>query len=535
MIISLRNPKKNKTNNEGIGSQYKDLLTIVIVYTVAHIGIVLSAQAVFWDDWVIYNHNLNQLVEAATLGGRPWDGYLYFYFMKMGLHAVRIWTFFAHLLSSIFLYYILKNGTSLNREASLFIVIFFSVSPFFLSRVAIVLVWYTTAYFLFFYAWFLSVLSIQNKKKSIKYLSVLCFLLSFTTPSLLVFYIFPFLHILILTNLENHSLNVNVLLKKNYLYLLIPFVFYIVKTALFSPTGEYTNYNAIDLDNLVQRIYTPLLIVRNYFRHIIDLDKLLLTCSVGFFYYMVYLLRPGSPSGSQAVDYRTSAKLVFAGIIIYLVGLFPYMLVNKTALFYDWVSRHQLLLPLGFALFAAGFTMLISKKMRLFIVSLIAGSSIAFCINSYYSYGIDWIKQEALVKIIRNNKNIKTGTTFTIVDMTKRYNAKQRFFRIYEYNGILKQAFDGEETRLGSEDIDYNNWPENFFTTPEYRNRMVRYNMSDYVPKPIDCKVVIDYGDYLLSFGNLFRLLVIKYWGDSNEYNIHLGNVLDVSCKTEKN
>ena len=71
-------------------------------------------------------------------------------------------------------------------------------------------------------------------------------------------------------------------------------------------------------------------------------------------------------------------------------------------------------------------------------------------ISNYLTFGIDALKQDAMVLRFRNQNEIAAAATVLVEDSATSLSA-DRGFTFYEYNGMLKQAF-GDERRLGIED-----------------------------------------------------------------------------------
>jgi hypothetical protein len=207
-------------------------------YTTSHIWILFIANAVYWDDWILFKGDyeivINMFImQAATLFYL--EGYAHVLLLKIGPWIYRVLTFLMMFMAGVFLYDILKKYKEINSEIRFFIVLLFLIFPFYTARVALIDLRYTVCYFLFFYAWYLL---FKNR-----FASMILFFMSFNTQSLLVFYILPMIELLIFHKGFLSYSNFKKFFFKNINFLIIPFIFFALKIFAFPSSGLYLDYN----------------------------------------------------------------------------------------------------------------------------------------------------------------------------------------------------------------------------------------------------------------------------------------------------
>lgn len=218
----------------------------------------------------------------------------------------------------------------------------------------------------------------------------------------------------------------------------------------------------------------------------------------------------------------TDTTFFLTGIILILVGLFAYLAVGKIPGYYDWNSRHELLLPLGFSfvLFfgfntAAGLLKL-NRTIRMVLLSVVIVFCICACMSNYLAYQKDDYKQLSLMEQFKSSDVMKNYTTFLFVDEVRDLNARDRAYRFYEYTGMMAYVFD-DEKRFGCEQ-------DSFTSVSDYQDYQ-NYKYRDYVEQSPQYVVTIEKGSYDLDYVNLFRLMLDERF-DRDSFNRDIGNVV---------
>jgi hypothetical protein len=410
----------------------------VAFYFVTHFGLLLISNAIYWDDWILFQGQPGVVIDtfiqqAATLFYL--EGYLHVFLLKVGPWIYKLATFFLMLMTGFFVNEILKRHSFFGEDLRFFIVLFFLIFPFNTARVALIDFRYTVCYFCFFYAWYL-----MDKRK---YVSAVLFFISFNTQSLLVFYALPVVELFFLGRHHQSMPLLRKFICRDILFLIIPFAFFFAKVIVFPSSGLYLDYNRqYSLSNLFS---SPV----QQFWNIFEFNIRPLHWAVIFFLTLVaaYLLRGPMNGALTEKTKKGSLVLIAVGLFAFVLGAFPYWILGHVPTFNEWTSRHQLLLPLGFSLTFVGASLFFfSNSIAKWIFSLALGFSLWINVTNYVRLFIDWEKQKTLITLIANNEAIKKSKLIVFDDSTKSLNALDRGYRDYEWNGLVKAAF-GDEKR----------------------------------------------------------------------------------------
>ena len=427
MFTGIKVPLGNMTKSK------KDIFLWGMFYLVAQGGILLIPNAIYWDDWVFYRQDHDIIFDATRQLGSMFNlwGHLHVTMLKVGPWIYKVLTFILMFASGLLLNLILKRHSNITTETRFFVVLFFLVLPFNIARVALVDFPYTLCYFLFFLAWMLM--------DRYRVLALPLFFLSFNTNSLLVFYAVPFLDMLYrgghLSSLKS-ALRFGI---RRIDYILLPFVYFFIKVYLYPPSGIYEGYN--QSYNVINLIFSPMF-------QMYDLFRLNISVGLCLFLSLFAFLLIKNRSLISIEKERTPWRLLALGLLVFLLGAFPYWILGYVPTFHEWTSRHQLLLPLGSALVIVGVLSINHLSDKMGVISIIIGASLAFNVETYATLFIDWQKQVQLMHLFANNTDIERAGLIVFEDKTESLNALERKYRFYEWNGILETTF-GKDTRFG--------------------------------------------------------------------------------------
>lgn len=445
---------KNTTKIFGIESS--SFYQLFLLYAVAHFGILLIPNAIFWDDWVIFNVTSAGILRIWQMAGSILniEGYSHVAMLSVGPWTYKVLTFILMFFSGIALWKILEKQKWIDTNSRFLITLFFLLLPLNSARVALINFRYTLCAFAFFVAW-----SLLGKKR-FRLLSLLLFFFCFTTNSLLFFYALPIA--------EWYFRDGNKLTFSNAIkwglsrldFFILPFIFWFIKTRFYKPYGLYATYN--ENFNPKNLIADPILMFE-------DLTKLHINVLFLFFFLALgyWLLNLPTPEQEQ----KSSRRLGLLGLIALGAGLFPYWIVGAIPTFQDWSSRHQLLMPLGVACLVVAmlnaFKSETSKAVAVFMV--------AFCLalncQNYVDFFKDWSKQKEFLSLVLADPKIKEAKFIVIDDRTS--NALNRNYRFYEWNGLMKLAFK-DQTRFAvslQELQPYQNGEYDRFVSESYNNK----------------------------------------------------------------
>ena len=419
------------------------LINLLFIYLLAH-GLSLSAAgSVFWDDWTVYRTSTEDIIFRFEQANLPLNisAYLHILFIKAGpwlykslALALMFWT--GLLAQKIVIRTLVALNWTLPEaiNISYTVTLLFLVLPFNMARSLVIIFPYVFNYFLFFLAWAL----IDRQKIA----SLILFTLSFTINSLLAFYLVPMVDVY-LRNYKTIGIDLRNwfdFLKKRLFFLILPLAYFGIERKWFKPHGIYSGYNE-DYD-VVKLIKAPILEIANFFDVNLNFGLTLIIFSA--FCAMIQnrpLYLPNRP-----LNVKNWFKL---GFMIFLVAGLPYWLLGRVPSFNAWSSRHQLLMPLPFAILLTG--ILIAQKNKIlssYLLVLFVSTSMSYSTSCYIGYYTDWQKQKQLIELFKTNKDIQDNALFLFDDLSISKNYHSRTYLVHEWNGLLENAFH-DQKRLG--------------------------------------------------------------------------------------
>jgi hypothetical protein len=508
-------------------------LMAALLYLISYGVTFLYLDAIYWDDWVLFNVEPEIIIDTFKQAGLPfaWAGHLHVGLLKVGPEIYRILTFILMFLSGYLLWLIIGSIAAINQLERNLIALFFLILPLNAARVALINFPSTLCHFSFFLAWYLLVCRTGFISKG---LSLLLFLFSFTVNSLLVFYALPIAHAVYLS--AGFNLKKTVMwASKSFLFLMAPFVWFYVKTHYFAPYGLYAESHALKLDEALKGLLlgAPLVIIfitwlvkmRQGKSNPVDGGLALLFWGAVITWLAVFpyvaagrlqsfggwqsfhdwqsrhqLLMPlGAAvamvgahswiSRGNTLRFAALALLVF-GVVFTWLAVFPYLAVGRLPSFDDWQSRYRLLMPFASAVAIVGAASWISygNAVRFALLAL----AISSLVNLYVAleYHVDWIKQREVLQLISRSDEIKAARTILFDDRAAYFNARGRTYRFYEYNGWFKFVY-GDQTRWG---MDQGAWegPLTAQLPDQYKQCISKhYNASEYIRSAPDLIVRI--------------------------------------------
>ena len=418
----------------------KYALLLCFFYLLAHGGILLIPNAIYWDDWVLYRNETSVILdEFRQLGSMfNFSGYLHIGLLEIGPWIYKWLTFILMFASGLLLNEVVKRHGTVSETSRFFIVLLFLILPFNMARVTLICFPYTLCYFLFFLAWVLM--------DRFRLLALALFFLSFNTNSLLVFYAVPFFDKLYREKVYLNIKTLKTCIKNNLDFILLPLIFFYIKIHFFKPYGNYTGYNEdFSIQNVKKGLHDQYWGSKDYILNsLFDLNQNYLVL-LAFLFIIFYLSTPKLFTSKINLSFNFSALGVLIGIIVFLFGVFPYWVVGLTPAFLDWGSRHQILMPLGVSIILACALSYNKMHPTIFrgLFSIIAALCLLLNIIAYRDFFIDWQKQNQLVNFFIKNEQIKNSRLLLFSDTTK--NALSRKYRFYEWNGLLKLAYNNEK------------------------------------------------------------------------------------------
>lgn len=421
--------------------------------------IIIFNDYIYWDSWV------GNPAITAIESGRPWLAPIWATISSSPKYIAlaRFFNCLSYNLTGIFLYFILRKVKLFSEGEDQLITLAFLLVPIGCANLIFDYGYYMHTLFLFTLASFFLVVSYESKYRLfLVFLSAVLFFLSFTTNSLLVFYCIPYAFIcwksfLFSDRWRNRIFNLFV---TNAIFFLLPFMFFLLINLFFKPYGAYLNYNSIRIDSILQA-FKETFGFDNFFNSLIEPIQTSFN-NFGTTWYLSAPLFLGifTYLNSRITPFKNRSFLrdllfVSVGILLITLATIPYFTVGNSPNQYDWNSRNQLLVPFGFALIFV-FTILQTTSLlnnnhhlKILIFSLTFASFINQNIYRMTAYLLDGLKQASLAYHLKNNVDIKPARTILFFDRMPEYNAQDRWYRFYEYTGILKSIY-GDETRFAS-------------------------------------------------------------------------------------
>ncbi len=394
---------------------------------------------VFWDDWYIYRADAGDLYERArqmgTILSPAWTA-IHIFLLKFDPWIYKALTFILMFLSALLLNQIIKRNSNINESIRLTIVILFLVLPYNQVRPLMATSQYTICYFLFFLAWYLI-----DKQKII---SVVLFSISFYTNSLLMFFLIPVVELYFLENRRVYLRSIVKFSIKYFYLLLLPFLYFTIKIVFFKPFEMYENYN--NSYDIVRGIKAPILQFANIFDVNINLGLFAVIFIISCWLFRGIKL--------QKIELSVSLLGMAAGVIIFILGAFPYWILGRVPTFNEFSSRHQLLMPLGTAVFWSYCLASFNSNSRRVGLSVLVSLSLAIGMVSYLNLYIDWKKQKQILTFLKKDPISKNSDLVLFEDNSMSMNFNKRELKPYEWNGLLSSAFS-DQKRLGLNKNEY--------------------------------------------------------------------------------
>ena len=485
--------EKNKTLSE-----YKYIVALILIYFAAH-GISCVISGIWWDDWTIWMSSSETIKNTFWSNGLPWEAYNLFSVMWIPNNGYKIIVFLLFLLGGIFFYNILLTINLFNEKDAFWIAAIYMTVPVNDARITLICYGYTLSLFLFLLAFFLITKMEQFslvKRRIVKVISLLLFLYSYTTASLLVMMCTVWLYLLYKT-IKTHKGKSYMAYVKTFVltywdFLILPFIYFFIKNIFFRPSGRYANYNSVTTQALVKGVVlapfasvkTFAIIVYNYCKQFGLISIILIA-----FIVVVYFVKVGKKDFLKEKKQIKRNLLMFGiGALAYMAGVFPYIVVRAGAIVCTGVGgRDSMMAGFGISIMLYSFVKLTNfphmLQKTVFITAIILG---IFHFNNWYlNYQEDWYQQLRFANEVAENKELKNDTT-VLCDFS--YESPCGATRFYTLNGISyyitgkKDKFYMSSIQDLQYGVEYNIYFKEGFNADDY----------DFYDTTVDSVLVID-------------------------------------------
>lgn len=401
----------------------QELIYLTSIYTVAW-GPLLLLNTNLWDDWMLETSSHEVVRNYYSARGTSYEFWYWSTGWMLSPLFFRLVTFFSYFIGTILFGLILFKLPEriFTRNSIVSIIAISLVLPLNLARASNCVSHYALTFFVFHCAWYLMITSKTKLKTSAAFV---LFAYSFTTNSLLFYFIWPFVHFLYLGFKNNYS-NKKLILRQITLACL-PITWFGLKRLLFVPFGAFADYN-----NLIY--------------------KYVIISFLIFFFIALAALRSYCLEHMTPFADGVKVFLILFGITVLASGMLPYFSVGYFPPYVSWNTRHEFLQSSGISIIVLGFSMFISsigmRRIAQYIPKLVIGIAMTASFLYSLSFLNDASKQKTIIDLMTMNSLISESSTIIFDDTTTKSNIFDRPYDSTEWTGFLHEAF-GDSTRFG--------------------------------------------------------------------------------------
>jgi hypothetical protein len=459
-------------------------------------GLLLFNDGIYWDDWLwvtaLKEKNWPVIHAMGFERGIPLDSYFQWFFSGFQNieFAHRFVAFLCILVSAMLVHAICRQVGVLTWSESLWIALVSMTYPAFQTQIIL-----STTNYLFYYMLFLGgvLLALKSKARSsfqrygLRIGALILFFLSFSLASLLVFY-FGFLLLLLLfvRRLKSFSLRETLtrFVPRHLDYIFLPFLYWAVKEIMFPQYGLYADYNRFQ--------FSPVTLVLNlggflnnavYFQLNSTLKQLLEQPALGLFIVLAaYQIFPALKLNLRHFFSIKSYWLLGFGVVLFGLGIFPYVIVGQAPASHGWSTRDAILVGLPMALVILGAIGMVFSPDRerlsrpgfVFLLTVAVAFGL-ITVNNYLSWQARWVKDRS---VMVNLGQLAGAEKYSIYWVDDQYPlGGEDNYRFYEWSSMFEQIW-GDQTRIGLDQR---------YSTPKLIEELkptftANYNLSDLDP-----------------------------------------------------
>ncbi len=425
----------------------KALTIITVVYFLSQ-WLILITTGSWWDEKTWMYVERSQMIETAMRLGKPSSYYLIEFMLLIPELCRRIVIFTIFLVDLFGVYYISKMVFLFDRSQAILFTMVFSSIPANDARIMWGVFPYSFGYFLFILAFSLLIIYITSDTRNVlnRILSLLCFGCSFILNSLLVFYIFPMVYLLV-NLVKKHSIKE---LYKYFDFYLIPFVFFICKITFFPTSGEYSDYNAFSMSGILGSIMDNFLICLNVMKKIVYLwgrfwgVGLILGIIVTICVVMIYKKKWLMQLFLCPLSLRRSIFLLICGSFLLYISTFPYTVIGQGQSLTGVIGRGSILIGFGSAcIFFSLISIVPNKFIRIGVLTIVAICGLCHYNFQYLLYQEDYYRQLDIICELKENCELlgdKRNILYISEDDPEIYAT-----RFYTLNSLGYEAFGNKK------------------------------------------------------------------------------------------
>ncbi|WP_407397722.1 hypothetical protein [Anaerovibrio sp.] len=397
----------------------RNLIIITVAYLLTH-GFILVLTGTWWDEKTWAFASDERMWETSMMLGRPTTYFLMKFIFGIPEPIARLVIFLCFYIGTLGIYYIFNHLPLIPAKYTVWLTLIYNAIPVNDARAMRGVFPYTFGYMMFILAFCaLVILQTKYEYKNIPFrlLVLLLFACSFILNSNLVFYGLAIMYI-------SYYVYQNGELNKIYKYadfIVIPILYFGLKTHFFPAYGTYEGYNAVSLGRSVRGIYiTAQMCIENFieiFQLWLHCDLRGLTILVGLFlviyfgYRFFVYKRRGCFFSMNNSSMNDALIIVAVGILAMYLGEYAYCAVGQWFHLAGPGGRNAVLFGIGSSIIIFMIISSISVtiiRYSIFVIAILCG---IIHFNMFYlSYQQDYYRQQDLVHEMRQNQNILAQT-----------------------------------------------------------------------------------------------------------------------------
>jgi hypothetical protein len=433
----------------------------------------LLDRGLFWDDWLYFRQSRALLVGLGRQLGSTWPDFTSWlpYGSFLSVWVTRAVMFACFLGVALLVLRLSRRLSFFDAETRIAFASLVAVFPAMAARDVVSTFIYPVSLMLFMSGWALldHAIDARGWRSWLPRLAALVvFFLSFRTASLGLFYVVVIIWVMwrcgVTWRRPREALSA---LLRWADVIVLPVVFWVFRSQTAVPSGFYKDYNLLTWKGfeaawylVPQALWNSLVEAFTRMPAIAWWPVVLLVAVVAG----TALWRTTAESAVRVSRRHAVAvwmSIAGTGLLLVVLGVYPYLAVDKMPGFSDFNSRHQLLVPFGAALILVGLIRALTdgarfpRAVRVGLLALVIALCAGTVAGDHLSYQREWYKQLGMIEAIRQAPQMQEARAFLFDDRTKALNIDGRFRRrFYEYAGLFEQAF-GTHDRFGVDKAAY--------------------------------------------------------------------------------
>lgn len=410
------------------------LAVVLGTYVAAWGLLLLSTEAIWWDDWPVLFLNDPQALPAVYLEvGLPALGYFHWLMSFGGPVGYSLVMFAAWSASAVALLFVARRIPTVTPTEAVFAAAIFSAVPLFAARNAAILGPYVVALGALLLVWSIMSRPERPRTRDVMVIGIAAFVASMI-HSTAFFLVVPFFHF---AWVHRNRLTDARVASTLALVAAAPTLSYLSFLTIFAPFGAYANYNSIKWG--------------------MAFAALVATAAVSLAWFVLARDHVGMRVGTV----RWALHPLLLGVLLTSLASLPYIATGRVPLHSEWSTRHELIMPVGIAVIAIGALRVLRLIFSRRTAEIVAVGFLAFSVVSSstisWSYFRDTQKQSEVVALLEASEVVRDSDVVLFLDETRGRNVHNRWIRYHEWEGMMSLAF-GSHSRIAVVDEEQLAW-----------------------------------------------------------------------------